>query len=168
MESSGYTLFRDEDGILLKKVDPNKKQNIDINEFYSSNRKYDVLRNILFKNEKDIYNLSFKLFVSESTILSDINYINDRYLRNLSAKLLMDKDGIYIDGDDEIIQKVYVKYNELIFKKLRLMLIESKDLYRNYYTFLSDIYGKLLCDKNKKCSLFILNQQFSSISRVLF
>ncbi len=163
LESSGYTLFRDEDGILLKKVDPNKKQNIDINEFYSSNRKYDVLRNILFKNEKDIYNLSFKLFVSESTILSDINYINDRYLRNLSAKLLMDKDGIYIDGDDEIIQKVYVKYNELIFKKLRLMLIESKDLYRNYYTFLSDIYGKLLVTKIKN----VLYSYLTSNSQVL-
>lgn len=163
LKLSGYTLFRDEDGILLKKVDPNKKQNIDINEFYSSNRKYDVLRNILFKNEKDIYNLSFKLFVSESTILSDINYINDRYLRNLSAKLLMDKDGIYIDGDEEIIQKVYVKYNELIFKKLRSMLIESKDLYRNYYTFLSDIYGKLLVTKIKN----VLYSYLTSNSQVL-
>lgn len=163
LKSSGYTLFRDEDGILLKKVDPNKKQNIDINEFYSSNRKYDVLRNILFKNEKDIYNLSSKLFVSESTILSDINYINDRYLRSLSGKLLMDKDGIYIDGDEEIIQKVYVKYNELIFKKLRLMLIESKDLYRNYYTFLSDIYGKLLVTKIKN----VLYSYLTSNSQVL-
>lgn len=163
LESSGYNLFRDEDGILLKKVDPNKKQNIDIDEFYSSNRKYDVLRNILFKNEKDIYDLSSKLFVSESTILSDINYINDRYLRNLSAKLLMDKDGIYIDGDEEIIQKVYVKYNELIFKKLRLMLIESKDLYRNYYTFLSDIYGKLLVTKIKN----VLYSYLTSNSQVL-
>lgn len=163
LESSGYNLFRDEDGILLKKVDPNKKQNIDIDEFYSSNRKYDVLRNILFKNEKDIYDLSSKLFVSESTILSDINHINDRYLRNLSAKLLMDKDGIYIDGDEEIIQKVYVKYNELIFKKLRLMLIESKDLYRNYYTFLSDIYGKLLVTKIKN----VLYSYLTSNSQVL-
>lgn len=163
LESSGYNLFRDEDGILLKKVDPNKKQNIDIDEFYSSNRKYDVLRSILFKNEKDIYDLSSKLFVSESTILSDINYINDRYLRNLSAKLLMDKDGIYIDGDEEIIQKVYVKYNELIFKKLRLMLIESKDLYRNYYTFLSDIYGKLLVTKIKN----VLYSYLTSNSQVL-
>lgn len=149
LDSSSYYLFRDGDGILLKKHDDNKIQNIDIDEFYSSNRRYDVLRYILFRRENNVYDLASKLFVSESTILSDVNYINERYLRSIQAKLLMNKDEIYVECKEDIILKVYVKFNELIFKKLRLMLIEQKDLYRNYYIFLSDIYGEHLVTKTK-------------------
>ena len=147
LETSGYSLMRLDDGVMLKKDDFNKRQEIDIKDFYSSNRRYDLLKNILFENELNIYDLSEKLFVSESTILNDINYINENYIKDLSASLLISNNELYIDSDEQIIQNLYVRFNKLIFKKLRLMLIESKDLYRNYYLFLSDVYGDQLVKK---------------------
>lgn len=147
LKTSGYSLVRLDDGVFLKKDDSNKRQEIDIVDFYSSNRRYDLFRNILFSRELNIDELSEKLFVSESTILNDINYINENYIKDLSASLLISNNELYIDGDEPIIQNLYVRFNELIFKKLRLMLIESKDLYRNYYLFLSDVYGERLVKK---------------------
>lgn len=147
LETSGYSLMRLDDGVMLKKDDFNKRQEIDIKDFYSSNRRYDLLKNILFENELNIYDLSEKLFVSESTILNDINYINENYIKDLSASLLISNNELYIDSNEQIIQNLYVRFNKLIFKKLRLMLIESKDLYRNYYLFLSDVYGDQLVKK---------------------
>ena len=147
LETSGYSLMRLDDGVMLKKDDFNKRQEIDIKDFYSSNRRYDLFKNILFENELNIYDLSEKLFVSESTILNDINYINENYIKDLSASLLISNNELYIDSDEQIIQNLYVRFNKLIFKKLRLMLIESKDLYRNYYLFLSDVYGDQLVKK---------------------
>lgn len=147
LETSGYSLMRLDDGVMLKKDDSNKRQEINIKDFYSSNRRYDLFKNILFENELNIYDLSEKLFVSESTILNDINYINENYIKDLSASLLISNNELYIDSDEQIIQNLYVRFNKLIFKKLRLMLIESKDLYRNYYLFLSDVYGDQLVKK---------------------
>ena len=147
LETSVYSLIRLDDGVMLKKDDFNKRQEIDIKDFYSSNRRYDLFKNILFENELNIYDLSEKLFVSESTILNDINYINENYIKDLSASLLISNNELYIDSDEQIIQNLYVRFNKLIFKKLRLMLIESKDLYRNYYLFLSDVYGDQLVKK---------------------
>lgn len=147
LETSGYILMRLDDGVILKKDDSNKRQEIDIKDFYSSNRRYDLFKKILFENELNLYDLSEKLFVSESTILNDINYINENYIKDLSASLLISNNELYIDSDEQIIQNLYVRFNKLIFKKLRLMLIESKDLYRNYYLFLSDVYGDQLVKK---------------------
>ena len=163
LETSGYSLMRLDDGIMLKKDDSNKRQEINIKDFYSSNRRYDLFKNILFENELNIYDLSEKLFVSESTILNDINYINENYIKDLSSSLLISNNELYIDSDEQIIQNLYVRFNKLIFKKLRLMLIESKDLYRNYYLFLSDVYGYQLVKKVKS----VLYSYLTNNSQVL-
>lgn len=163
LETSGYRLMRLDDGVMLKKDDSNKRQEIDIIDFYSSNRRYNLFKNILFENELNIYDLSEKLFVSDSTILNDINYINENYIKDLSASLLISNNELYIDGDEQIIQNLYVRFNKLIFKKLRLMLIESKDLYRNYYLFLSDVYGHQLVKKVKS----VLYSYLTNNSQVL-
>ena len=163
LETSGYSLMRLDDGIMLKKDDSNKRQEINIKDFYSSNRRYDLFKNILFENELNIYDLSEKLFVSESTILNDINYINGNYIKDLSSSLLISNNELYIDSDEQIIQNLYVRFNKLIFKKLRLMLIESKDLYRNYYLFLSDVYGYQLVKKVKS----VLYSYLTNNSQVL-
>lgn len=163
LETSGYSLMRLDDGVMLEKDDSSKRQEIDIEDFYSSNRRYDLFKNILFANELNIDDLSEKLFVSESTILNDINYINEKYIKDLSASLLISNNELYIDGDELSIQNLYVRFNELIFKKLRLMLIESKDLYRNYYLFLSDVYGERLVKKVKS----VLYSYLTNNSQVL-
>lgn len=149
LNSSGYKILRDDDGIILKKVDLNKCQEIDVYDFYSSNRSLFLLKNILFDKINDIYALESILYVSYSTIIKDINYINNFYFNDISSKLSIIKDEIIIDSSEEQIQRIYVKFNETIFKKLRLMLIESKDLYRNYYKILSNSYGNDLVLKVK-------------------
>lgn len=168
LETSGYSLVRLDDGVLLKKDDSNKRQEIDIVDFYSSNRRYDLFKNILFSHELNVDDLSEKLFVSESTILNDINYINENYIKDLPASLLISNNELYIDGDEPIIQNLYVRFNELIFKKLRLMLIESKDLYRNYYFFLSDAYGDQLVKKVKSVLYLYLTNNSQVLAEYYF
>lgn len=168
LETSGYSLVRLDDGVLLKKDYSNKRQEIDIVDFYSSNRRYDLFKNILFSHELNVDDLSEKLFVSESTILNDINYINENYIKDLSASLLISNNELYIDGDEPIIQNLYVRFNELIFKKLRLMLIESKDLYRNYYFFLSDAYGDQLVKKVKSVLYLYLTNNSQVLAEYYF
>ncbi len=168
LETSGYSLVRLDDGVLLKKDDSNKRQEIDIVDFYSSNRRYDLFKNILFSHELNVDDLSDKLFVSESTILNDINYINENYIKDLPASLLISNNELYIDGDEPIIQNLYVRFNELIFKKLRLMLIESKDLYRNYYFFLSDVYGDQLVKKVKSVLYLYLTNNSQVLAEYYF
>ena len=168
LETSGYNLVRLDDGVLLKKDDSNKRQEIDIVDFYSSNRRYDLFKNILFSHELNVDDLSDKLFVSESTILNDINYINENYIKDLPASLLISNNELYIDGDEPIIQNLYVRFNELIFKKLRLMLIESKDLYRNYYFFLSDVYGDQLVKKVKSVLYLYLTNNSQVLAEYYF
>lgn len=168
LETSGYSLDRLDDGVLLKKDDSNKRQEIDIVDFYSSNRRYDLFKNILFSHELNVDDLSEILFVSESTILNDINYINENYIKDLPASLLISNNELYIDGDEPIIQNLYVRFNELIFKKLRLMLIESKDLYRNYYLFLSDVYGDQLVKKVKSVLYLYLTNNSQVLAEYYF
>ena len=168
LETSGYSLVRLDDGVLLKKDDSNKRQEIDIVDFYSSNRRYDLFKNILFSHELNVDDLSDKLFVSESTILNDINYINENYIKDLPASLLISNNELYIDGDEPIIQNLYVRFNELIFKKLSLMLIESKDLYRNYYFFLSDVYGDQLVKKVKSVLYLYLTNNSQVLAEYYF
>lgn len=168
LETSGYSLDRLDDGVLLKKDDSNKRQEIDIVDFYSSNRRYNLFKNILFSHELNVDDLSEILFVSESTILNDINYINENYIKDLPASLLISNNELYIDGDEPIIQNLYVRFNELIFKKLRLMLIESKDLYRNYYLFLSDVYGDQLVKKVKSVLYLYLTNNSQVLAEYYF
>lgn len=168
LETSGYSLVRLDDGVLLKKGDSNKRQEIGIVDFYSSNRRYDLFKNILFSHELNVDDLSEKLFVSESTILNDINYINENYIKDLPASLLISNNELYIDGVEPIIQNLYVRFNELIFKKLRLMLIESKDLYRNYYFFLSDAYGDQLVKKVRSVLYLYLTNNSQVLAEYYF
>lgn len=149
LSSSEYKILRYEDGVVLKKVEFNKYQEINIEDFYSSNRKLLLLKYILFEKINDVYDLASKLYVSYSTIMNDIDYINKFYFKNMSIKFLTVKDKVVIDTNEEGLQKIYVNFNENVFKKLRLIVIESKDLYRNYYKILDDVYKNDLVVKVK-------------------
>lgn len=78
------------------------------------------------KNKLDLYDVCDELFVSESTIKSDINKMNTRF-KSFNIKFKIEKDNIEITGDEKSIRKLFscILYEEIENDYMNLELIKT-------------------------------------------
>lgn len=147
----GYTLIHSDNKLGYKIKNKNIKLNKN-NKIAETpyERKMYILKKLLHKNEIDIYNdIIGELFVSDSTLLNDINDINkDLYeYKNISVN----KNGskIKIIGDEKSIRKLY---KDLLVKETKNNLFNINQialLYKNFDLIeMKNIFEKLLKEYN--------------------
>lgn len=147
----GYTLISSDNKLGYKITNKNLRlhSNKKIADTPYERKLYILKKLLLHKGEIDIYDIIDELFVSDATLLNDINDIN-KDLSNYK-NLLVDKNGtkIKIIGDEKNIRKLY---KDLLIKETENNLFninQIASLYKNFDLIeMKNILEKLLTENN--------------------
>jgi PRD domain/PTS system IIA domain protein len=136
-----YKLIRNEGkGLSIIKLEDEPNHKLKAKELIYSNRKLLILETILFERTFDIDSLEECLYISESTLVNDINIINETYLTNVNNKLIIKNNSVFL-ADDKYVQRTFVRFNELLLNEISQSVIQQDLIYSIYYDVLKHTYG---------------------------
>ena len=128
----GYNIDKKQGiGVKLQKNDSNKKIC-----FEQVDRKIEIAEILIINEDKiTIQQLADNYYVSKSSIQADLNAIKNDLIDDYTAKIVSDIKGTRIEGTEEEIQRLLVKFNEKYLVN-NLKYFNSKTIigvYSNYY-----------------------------------
>ena len=128
----GYDLDKKQGiGVKLQKSDSNKKFSFD-----QVDRKIEIAEKLIINEDKiTIQQLADDYYISKSSIMADLTAIKSDLIDENTAKIVSDIKGTRIEGSEEEIQKLLLKFNEKYLVN-NLKYFNSKTIvgvYSNYY-----------------------------------
>ena len=150
LKNTAYQLIRnDGKGLSITKSDEYQAISLNSIDLFKNNRKLLILKLVLFEESFSIDSLADKLFISTSTLINDVTAINDLYLNSEQTKLVIKDNILSLSNEREDIQRVYVKFNELVYNTISQSIIQQEMVYNFYYDALSQAYGSNLVETVK-------------------
>lgn len=151
LESNSYQLIRnDGNGIYINKKDNETNKILDFKEFFQNNRILNIIRLILFEDKKDIFDISEDLYISESTLTNDIDFINKTILSSYNLSLEISNYRIRISGKELEIQNFYLLFNQYLLEEINKLVIDDDMAQENFNHILKSLYGDKIVSISRK------------------
>lgn len=165
LKDTVYELIRnDGKGLSIIKSNESPKSSFDTDGIFKNNRRLQILKNVLFCEETYyIDSLADMLYISTSTLINDIGVINEVYLNGEQCKLII-KNNLLLLSDYKNIQRIYVKFNEIVYNNISQSIIQQELIYNIYYDILNEMYGAELVYSIKKIVYNFIKENYQTIA----
>ncbi|QEK19817.1 BglG family transcription antiterminator [Peptacetobacter hiranonis] len=106
-------------------------------------RRIEILRDLLLKSDMktSINKLSEKYFVSKTSIVNDLKYIEDEYLSKNNIRLNRTLNGTYISGSEVDIRKCIANLIECISNEENYNIDERTRIEKSTFDDLANVFG---------------------------
>ncbi|WP_044565228.1 BglG family transcription antiterminator [Anaerococcus provencensis] len=165
LKSTVYELIRnDGKGLSIIKSNKSPTNSFDTNVIFNNDRRLQILKNVIFCEEAyNIDSFADMLYISTSTLINDIGVINEVYLNGEQCKLII-KNNLLILSDYKNMQRIYVKFNEIIYNTISQSIIQQELIYNIYYEVLNETYGAELVYSMKKIIYNFIKGNYQTIA----
>ena len=165
LKSTAYELIRnDGKGLSIIKSNKSPTNSFDTNVIFKNNRRLQILKNVLFYEETYyVDSLADMLYISTSTLINDIGVINELYLNGEQCKLII-KNNLLMLSDYKNMQRIYVKFNEIVYNAISKYIIQQELIYNIYYEVLNETYGAELVYSMKKIVYNFIKGNYQTIA----
>lgn len=154
---------------IAAKNSPDEESELNLKNI-TDERRLEIMESLLFGDEPlNINSLSEKYYVSPSSIKNDVNKLIETYTDEYTAKIVVNHQTIKIEGNEELIQALFVRFNEECLKKALLTYTDKQaEILKKYY-------GKTIVEKSfefinnsdKADLVFIANHYKANVLNIL-
>ena len=165
LKNTAYELIRnDGKGLSIIKSDECSIRFLNVNDLFKNNRKLLILKLVLFEGNYNIDSLADYLYISNSTLVNDINFINEFLLNGEKDQLIIKENVVCLSENNYNSKRIYVKFNELIYNDITQSVIQQELIYNYYYDILKQIYSTELVDTVKETLYEFLKENYETIA----